>query len=149
MHVHTHSPTLSFSVSTSPQVLMLPWYRRWNLPELHRVYGCSPLCTRSDPPGQPCTADAGAPNPHKTHTHTQSSKYLSVRAIISVLLRLEGGSTRGSDLGGAFGRAVESGAAEEKVDFLPGFTAGFFHVKKTLNLWTCSRPQQVLQAMLL
>ncbi len=50
-----------------------------------------------------------------------------------------------ADLGGAFGGAVESGAAEEKVDLLPGFTTGLFHMQETLDLWTRPRPQQVLR----
>lgn len=81
-----------------------------------------------------------------THTHVSVWERLSV---FMQLLWLAGGSTIGSDLRGAFGGAVESGAAEEKVDLLPGFTTGFFHMKKTLNLWTRSRLQQVLQGMLL
>lgn len=50
-----------------------------------------------------------------------------------------------ADLGGAFSGTVESGAAEEKEDLLPGFTTGFFDLQGTLNLWTRPGLQQVLK----
>jgi len=50
-----------------------------------------------------------------------------------------------SDLGGAFGGAVEPGAAEEKVDLLPGLTTGLFDLQEALNLRTRPGLQQVLR----
>lgn len=49
------------------------------------------------------------------------------------------------DLGRAFCGAVESGAAEEEVDLLPGFTARLFNVQEALDLWTRPAAEQVLQ----
>lgn len=51
-----------------------------------------------------------------------------------------------SDLGGAFGGVVESGASQEEVDLLPGLTARLFQMQEALNLRTRPRLQQVLKS---
>lgn len=59
-------------------------------------------------------------------------------------LRSSGKLREFSDLGRAFGGAVESRASEEEINFLPGFPAGFFDVQEALDLRTRPGPQQVL-----
>lgn len=120
----------------------LPWYRRWSLQALRTACGRSPPRTRSDHPGQPHTAGVEAPG---TQTHTIHQMLEEQQRFFETEWKLwKINLTWLSDLGRAFGGAVESGAAEEKVDLLPGFTARLFHVEETLNLRTRSRLQQVL-----
>lgn len=60
--------------------------------------------------------------------------------IVSLVCAVQRHWTGLTDLGGAFGGAVESRASEEKVDLLPGFTTGLFYVQETLDLWAGARP---------
>lgn len=112
----------------------LPWCRRWSQSALRTVCGCSPPSTRSDHPGRPRTAGVEVP----AHTDTRNSAgELSSGSDCDTVTPL-------SDLWGAFGGGVETRAAKEKIDLLPGLTTGFLKMKETLNLWISSGLQQVL-----
>lgn len=113
-----------------------PWWRKWSRSALRTVCGCSPPSRRSDLPGQPRTADVEVP--------AQTDTFIRRLQECVHQARTPTQWPRLSDLWGAFGGGVETRAAEEKIDLLPGLTTGFLKMKETLNLWTGSGLQQVL-----
>lgn len=51
-----------------------------------------------------------------------------------------------ADLGRALAGAVESRAAQEEIDLLPGLSTWFFNMQETLDLRTGPRLEQVLMS---